>query len=147
MSPKAKYLADVLTEALSLKEKKYVGYGTRCFDIENRWINKGLIKIATPHTDEEIRREDLAFRLLDNPTKEDIIDFSILGMNDDIFYNQGGHCFFVLEKYSLIIYPHGDDMGYGFIGMHDNKNEKAEGFLNWVKLNPDIDSCIAWQDR
>ena len=61
---------------------------------------------------------------------EDIVrKLSYLKMDDS---NTDGHLFFVLEEQNLIIYPHGDNTGYGFFGIKDRNNKMVIDFLRKI---------------
>lgn len=43
-----------------------------------------------------------------------------------------GHIFLVLKDCKLIIYPHTDDLGFGFIGMNKSENDQQKEFLKSI---------------
>lgn len=45
-----------------------------------------------------------------------------------------GHIFLVLKDYNLIVYPHTDDLGFGFIGMNEHENDQQKELLKSIFL-------------
>ena len=43
-----------------------------------------------------------------------------------------GHIFLVLKHCKLIVYPHTDDLGFGFIGMNEPENDQQKDFLKSI---------------
>lgn len=76
--------------------------------------------------DKQISELNTQFKVFDHVDKEDLQNLSLLGMVDS---NVAGHCFFIIEKYNLIIYPQSDNFGFGCIGINDNANSKGIDFL------------------
>lgn len=43
-----------------------------------------------------------------------------------------GHIFLVLKDFNLIVYPHTDDLGFGFIGMNEPENAQQKDLLKSI---------------
>jgi len=110
---------------------------TDVLDIENELCQKGYVKSIRGNQyfdknnqeiwEEQINKLDFSFQVF--PADRDIITkFSFVSMAESSTYGQG-HCFFVSEKLDLIIYPHGDNTGYGCIGIKSKDNKKGIEFL------------------
>lgn len=105
------------------------------WEIENKLVDKGFIKTVNGTSffskndeicDRQIRELDASFKTYSHNEQSIIEHLSFLGMVDS---NVQGHCFFILKKDDLIIYPHGDNSGFGCIGISNRENEKAISFL------------------
>ena len=55
--------------------------------------------------------------------------FSLVGMGESHLGFDDGHCFFVSIKNNIIIYPHGDNTGYGCFIIDKDKDSVAFEFL------------------
>jgi hypothetical protein len=108
----------------------------KMLNAENELIKTNLIKTINGNTyfnnDSDIfdqQYDELCNSFIKKTSTDDIIKkISYLVMVDD---NVSGHCFFILEKENLIIYPH-EDKGYGFFGIKDKNNTLAIDFLSKI---------------
>ena len=64
-----------------------------------------------------------------NSDKSLIREFSLLGMCDSHKEFQAGHCFFILFEKNVIIYPHGDNTGFGCFAIDKSEESVALDFL------------------
>jgi hypothetical protein len=113
---------------------------TENIEIENELCKKGYIKSINGNQyfdkdqqvwEEQISNLELSFQVF-HSDKDIITKFSLLGMTDT---NVQGYCYFISEKLDLIIYPHGDNTGYGCIGIKSKNNEKGIEFLKTASKN------------
>jgi|GEM_PF-5374528 len=110
---------------------------TDVLDVENELCSEGYIKSIYGNQyfdkknqkiwEEQINNLNLSFQVF--PANSDILtQFSFVSTANSSTYGRG-HCFFVSEKLDLIIYPHGDNTGYGCFGITNKENKKALEFL------------------
>jgi len=89
--------------------------------------------------DEKHIKLNKSFKVFRSVHKDVIKKMSLVFMDNS---NVAGHCFFVLEKQGLIIYPHGDNTGYGVISYLENSNDIGYKFLTDVPENFVAHLCI-----
>jgi hypothetical protein len=95
----------------------------------------------SPQFDQEFRKLETAFSKLYSPdaqTLKDILQsfFHAVGLH--------GHIFLVFRAAELIVYPHTDDLGFGFISMnpvrrHEQKEKLQTCFCDFQSSN--VKSC------
>lgn len=90
-------------------------------EIRNSYFSKDL-----ELNDKQLLELETTFKAYSNVGINILKKISLLAMIDSSLI---GHCFFVLKRHNLIIYPHGDDTGYGCIGIDSNINNTAVDFL------------------
>ena len=135
----AEYINDVTVVSSlfinSNKEELSQDYDIPLTDIDkflHVLLKNGLVKTIdldtlsdpdSPLFDQEFRKLETAFSKLHSPdaqTLKDILQsfFHAVGLH--------GHIFLVFCAAELIVYPHTDDFGFGFISMHKNKDRQQE---------------------
>ena len=101
-------------------------------------LKNGLVKTIdldtlpdpdSPLFDQEFRKFETAFSKLyfpDAQTLKEILKsfFHTVGLQ--------GHIFLVFRAAELIVYPHTDDFGFGFISMHKN-NDRQQEQTEWLQ--------------
>ena len=77
----------------------------------------------SPQFDQEFLKLETAFSKLHSPDAQTLKEIL-----KSFFHAVGlmGHIFLVLRAAELIVYPHTDDFGFGFISMHKNKDRQQE---------------------
>ncbi len=95
-------------------------------------LKNGMVKIIdldmlpepdSPQFDQEFLKLENDSGVLDTPDTETLKNilrsfFSAVGLH--------GHLFLFFHSAELIVYPHTDDLGFGFISMHKNKDRQQE---------------------
>ena len=135
----AEYINDVTVVSSlfinSNKEELSQDYDIPFTDIDkflHALLKNGLVKTIDldtlpdpdlPLFDQEFRKLETTFSKLYSPdaqTLKEILKsfFHAVGLH--------GHIFLVLRAAELIVYPHTDDLGFGFISMHKNKDRQQE---------------------
>ncbi len=139
----AAYIVDV-TVASSLfinsnKEELSQDYDIPFTDIDkflHALLKNGLVKTIdldtlpdpdSPLFDQEFRNLETTFSKLHSPdaqTLKDILQsfFHAVGLH--------GHIFLVFRAAELIVYPHTDDFGFGFISMNKERNQELKEELS-----------------
>jgi hypothetical protein len=139
----AAYIGDVtIISSLftnSNKEELSQDYGIPLTDIDkflHALLKNGLVKTIdldtlpdpdSPLFDQEFRKLETAFSKLHSPdaqTLKDILQsfFHAVGLH--------GHIFLVFRAAELIVYPHTDDLGFGFISMNKERNQELKEELS-----------------
>ena len=135
----AEYINDVTVVSSlfinSNKEELSQDYDIPFTDIDkflHALLKNGLVKTIdlemlpdpdSPLFDQEFRKLETAFSKLYSPDAQTLKEtlksfFHAVGLH--------GHIFLVLRAAELIVYPHTDDFGFGFISMHKNKDRQQE---------------------
>jgi hypothetical protein len=83
----------------------------------------------SPLFDQEFRKLETAFSKLYSPDAQTLKEtlksfFHAVGLH--------GHLFLFLRAAELIVYPHTDDFGFGFISMHKN-NDRQQEQTEWLQ--------------
>lgn len=115
------------------------------FLVENNYISQISYMYLCKNGEicnDELLKLDSTFKIFKPKNKIVYKYLSIIGMCDSHVGLSNGHCFFISLKNDLIIYPHGDNTGYGCIGINDKKNNVGLSFLKDVSKEKDFDSWI-----
>jgi len=122
-------------------------------NIENDLSSKGYIKRINGNSyfseddnvfDKQLFELDTCFQIYKNFDNNILSDLSLLLMMDS---NVQGQCFFILEKDNLIIYPHGDNTGYGCIGINNRDSKKGYKFLYEASKKRYLNSYLYLEDK
>ena len=135
----AEYINDVTVVSSlfisSNKEELSQDYDIPFTDIDkflHALLKNGLVKTIdldtlpdpdSPLFDQEFRNLETAFSKLYSPDAQTLKDilrsfFCAVGLH--------GHLLLFFHSAELIVYPHTDDLGFGFISMHKNKDRQQE---------------------
>ena len=135
----AAYIGDVTVISSlfinSNKEELSQDYDIPFTDIDkflHALLKNGLVKTIdldtlpdpdSPLFDQEFRKRETTFSKLHSPdaqTLKEILKsfFHAVGLH--------GHLLLFFHSAELIVYPHTDDLGFGFISMHKNKDRQQE---------------------
>jgi hypothetical protein len=99
-------------------------------------LKNGMVKIIdldmlpepdSPQFDQEFLKLETTFTFLDTPGETTLKEILTA-----FFYGAGlqGHLFLVFKSAELIIYPHTDDLGFGFIGMNNERSKEKKEELH-----------------
>jgi hypothetical protein len=128
-------------------------YGKTVRDSEIYLDNNGYIKHINGNSyfsenndifDKQLLELNTLFDIYTEFDNEILRHLSLLGMTDS---NVNGQCFFILEKEDLIIYPHGDNTGYGCIGINSKNSKKGHEFLYAASKKKYLNSYIYSEDK
>ena len=98
-------------------------------------LKNGMVKIIdfgaitrkyppeTAEFDREFRKLETTFTFLDTPGQTTVREILTA-----FFHGAGlkGHLFLVFKSAELIVYPHTDDLGFGFIGMNNKRSKEKK---------------------
>ena len=102
-------------------------------------LKNGMVKIIdfgaitrkyppeTAEFDREFRKLETTFTFLDTPGQTTVREIL-----PAFFHGAGlkGHLFLVFKSAELIVYPHTDDLGFGFIGMNNKRSKEKKEELH-----------------
>lgn len=109
-------------------------------EIENELIDRHYIPLLScDHMqDNDFYVLDMNFKIIKANNTDLYKKFSIMGICDTHIGFSNGHCFFVSIKNDVIVYPHGDDGGYGFFYINKKRNNIGYDFLHYIDNNKDF---------
>ena len=142
----ASYMGDVTVVSSlyinSIREEVAQDYDRTLEEIDgflSALLKYGMVKIIdfgaiarkyppeTAEFDREFRKLETTFTFLDTPGET-----TLKAILTAFFRGAGlqGHLFLVFKSAELIVYPHTDDLGFGFIGMNNERSKEKKEELH-----------------
>jgi hypothetical protein len=122
--------------------------------IERELIESGYIVIINEDSyfdnqeefDEKHLKLCTTFRFFNSDVK--ILKYlSFIRICDSHIEHSNGYCFFISVKNNVIIYPHGDNSGYGFYSIDNTKENIAHDFLKKISKTENFDSFLCSEGK
>ena len=104
-------------------------------------INEDFYVDNQEEFDEKYLKLSTTFRFFKSNEKS-LKSLSFIGICDSHIEQSGGYCFFISVKNNVIIYPHGDNSGYGFYSIDNTKENIAHDFLKKISKTENFDSFL-----